>query len=309
MEFFISFFDNKVLFMGTIAVLLFIIISIILVMRSSKNEEKENIVDIEKIDGQSSVFDEIIEEKEKSNREQLDLDSMIAKMQQDIDAKASEVVEKFEQEQEEKSVISYQELMNSKNDNVVMNAETSIALNHLNMVEEEANLNTITPVSLEETNLENVTPLSIDETNILDEALKIDPINAVESNIDSFDEQKELNIIPIEVEEDKKDDIKSKLNMKDEFVEAIKTGNYEEVNEKPVKNKFKATEFISPIYGIQDIKIQYPTVQNMKEFKAAAKNYNNFELEQTLNMEKISNEARQDEDFLNALKEFRKNLE
>ena len=106
MDFFISIFDNKLLFCSTIAVLLFIIISILLVLRSSKKEESENIVDIEKIDGQDSVFDEIIEEKEKTNRDQLDLDSMIAKMQQDIDAKASEVVEKFVQEQEEKSVIN-----------------------------------------------------------------------------------------------------------------------------------------------------------------------------------------------------------
>ncbi len=327
MDFFISIFDNKLLFCSTIAVLLFIIISILLVLRSSKKEENENIVDIEKIDGQDSVFDEIIEEKEKTNRDQLDLDSMIAKMQQDIDAKASEVVEKFEQEQEEKSVISYQELVNSKKDDITtIDVDASIALDHLNMIEEEDatstsldRLNMIedenTSTSLEHLNMieedmpNSIMPVSIDETNILDEALKLDPINSVEiSNIETIDAEEELNIIPTMIEEEKKDDIKSKLNMKEEFVEALKTGNYEEINEKP-KNKFKATEFISPIYGVQNIKMQYPTVQNMKEFKAPAKNYNKLELEQTLNMKKISEEAHQDEDFLNALKEFRKNLE
>ena len=47
----------------------------------------------------------------------------------------------------------------------------------------------------------------------------------------------------------------------------------------------------------------------MKEFKTPVKNYDKFELEQTLNMEPLSDEIRKNEDFLNALKEFRKNLE
>ena len=47
----------------------------------------------------------------------------------------------------------------------------------------------------------------------------------------------------------------------------------------------------------------------MKEIKTPVKNYDKFELEQTLNMEPLSDEIRKNEDFLNALKEFRKNLE
>lgn len=260
MDLLIQIYNNKLLFFGIIAVVLFIIISIILIKRVSKEKIEDSRIDYEKIDGESSLFDEVLEEKEKNNSNQLDLDSMIERMQKDLDAKASEVVEKFETEQEEKSVISYQELIGNKTENTKVNdIGTKIA--------EE---------------LESI------DTNIL-------------SNVE-IEEENEI--------EPKEETPISKLNKKDEFVAAIKTGEFEDddFSVEP-KGKFKATEFISPIYGRQDIKIQYPTVQNMKEFKQPAKNYNKFELEQTLNMEPLNDEIRKNEDFLNALKEFRKNLE
>lgn len=302
MDFLISFYENKLLFYGLIAVIFFVVISIILIKKTSK-EEKEEIVDIEKIDGNKSVFDEIIEEKEASHRDQLDLDSMIAKMQQDIDAKASEVVEKFENEQEEKSVISYTELMKNKNDVKLdiskVDVDASIALEHLN-------------------DLDEIKQVKVENDSLLDDVVTIDPINDIVSDIKTEIEKPQMvseNIIPSvevpkeELVENINENVISKLNMKNDFIDALKTGNYED-DKMEQKNKFKSTEFISPIYGVQNITMQYPTVQNMKEFKSASvNNYNKFELEQTLNMEKLSDEVRKDEDFLKALKEFRKNLE
>ncbi len=40
-----------------------------------------------------------------------EIEEMLEKMQQDLDAKSEDVVETFEKEQEEKSIISYQELL------------------------------------------------------------------------------------------------------------------------------------------------------------------------------------------------------
>ena len=315
MNIFAEILENKLLLYSIIAVIFFIVVSIILIKKvSDENDEKDEKVkvDIEKIDGENSVFDEIIEEKEKSNSNQLDLDSMIAKMQKDLDAKASEVVEKFENEQEEKSVISYQELIGNKKEEV-----SPIEIDKI-LESEEPSSNLIED--------EYVEPIK-DKASLLEETL-----NSYENELTTSSILNKLNIIETELEDNKEEMIQeveantiepepveeekvftSKLNMKDEFVEALKTGNYEEkeeiINDKPVQSKFKATEFISPIYGIQDIKIQYPTVQNMKDYKENYNKYNKFELDDTLNMKKINNEVHKDEDFLNTLKEFRKNLE
>lgn len=280
MNFLVDLYNNKLLFYGIIAIILFVIVTIVLLKKAKKDNEEE-LIDYEKIDGKNSLFDEVLESKEKNPNKPLDLDSMIEKMQKDLDAKASDVVEKFENEQEEKSVISYQELLNStkKEENI-----KEIAIDD-DLQSGNTNFNQI---------LNEIETSAVPEENVIDEYSKLELDNLVNAI-----EEETAEVSPL-----------TKLNKKEEFVNAIKTGDFDDdiVNSEP-KGKFKATEFISPIYGRQDIKIQYPTVQNMKEFRQPAKNYNKFELEQTLNLEPLSDEIRRDEDFLKALKEFRKNLE
>lgn len=261
MDFLSAMYENKLLFYGVMVVIGFIIFSLILMRRIDKEKEENQKIDYEKIDGSKSLFDEVVQEESKAIKSdgKLDLEVMIEKMQKDLDAKASEVVEKFESEQEEKSVISYQELIGENHNNEVK-SDVMEALDNLKITSE------------------------------------IEPTTSTISALVSDDQYIEPII-----------DEPSRLNLKDEFVNAIKTGDYEENIEE--KGKFKSTDFISPIYGVQDIKIQYPTVQNMKEFKQPVQNYNKFELEQTLNMEPLTDEIRRNEDFLKALKEFRKNLE
>ena len=278
MNLLIEIYNNKLLFYGIIAIVIFLIISLILIKRINKENAEDSSIDYEKIDGENSLFDEVAEKDSSivTSDGKLDLESMIEKMQKDLDAKASEVIEKFETEQEEKSVISYQELIGDKSaSNEIVKQEINNVLDDLKMANEV--------VSIEEEN-----PINTISINKLEDDL------ISETTIDEFSNEDEV--------------IMSKLNKKDEFVNAIKNGDYEEEKHEE-KGKFKSTEFISPIYGVQDIKIQYPTVQNMKEFKQPARNYNKFELEQTLNMEPLSDEIRRNEDFLKALKEFRKNLE
>lgn len=266
MDILVQIYENKILFYAILFVITFTIFFIIMLLKNKKEEIHEK-VDYEKIDGDNSLFDQILKQDEgvkMTSDGKLDLESMIERMQKDLDAKASEVVEKFESEQEEKSVISYQELVGNKVDALEMNDENAL---------KEVEIDDILDVN---TNNDSLILNSENDTFITD---------------NSVTEEETI------------------VSQKDNFVNAIKTGDFDEFDEMKEKGKFKATEFVSPIYGVQDIKIQYPTVQNMKEFKTPAKNYDKFELEQTLNMEPLSDEIRKNEDFLNALKEFRKNLE
>lgn len=291
-DFFTNIFNNKLLFFGIIVVIGFVIFTIILIKKANK-EEKEASIDIEKIDGNNSLFDEAIKTDDlKTSDGKLDLDSMIEKMQQDLDAKASEVVEKFENEQEEKSVISYQELVNKENSKTEEKIQNkAVYLNDVFDKMDGAHKNTLVAPEVK-----NDYEITEDNEKYVTDDLKETYVNALEL------EEKSL-LDSQSVADEISDLVTTNLNKKDEYVNAIKTGDFEEKEH----TKFKSTDFISPIYGIQDIKVQYPTVQNIKNFRE--NNYKNIELEQTLNMAPLSEEIKRDEDFLNALKEFRKNLE
>lgn len=219
-------------------------------------------------------IEELINEKDEVKKEVKEVDfvekkseieELLEKMQQDLEAKTQDVVEKFEQEQEEKSIISYQELVNSLKNS------------------------TVQKVSIP------------DKKDVIKEVAK-EPI---------IEEKKETKLDVLEKElEAKKED-----------------------------KKFKSTDFISPIYGKMEDQLEYPTIQsfekkeqvkfdfeneldNSYELELETKNIddyldefdfsNNMEvnsLEQTLNMSPISAEVKKNDEFLQALKEFRKNLE
>lgn len=86
---------------------------------------------------------------------------------------------------------------------------------------------------------------------------------------------------------------------------------------KPVKEKvekkdkkFQSSEFISPIFGKMDSS-EYPEIKVI-ERKTEKNDFKNKDskhtLEQTLDVEPLSDEIKRNTDFLNALKEFRNNL-
>ncbi len=303
MDFLLSIYNNKLLFYGIIVVTGFIIFSVFLVKRIDKEKVDDESIDYEKIDGDNSLFDEVMKPNSEvvNSDGKLDLEVMIERMQKDLDAKASEVIEKFETEQEEKSVISYQELVGEKKSKL-------------------ENIEPITNEQPEKTD-ETMEKIDIEKNNVIKDNLDNNIIeNEINNDVledyndydkEDYNKEKLQSILNIDetsnfdAHDETITEESSELNQKDEFVNAIKTGEY---NNEP-KGKFKSTDFVSPIYGVQDINIKYPTVQNMKEFKQPARNYNKFELEQTLNMKPLSDEIKQNEAFLEALKEFRKNLE
>lgn len=223
-------------------------------------EEKE--VKIEAEEEIKEDVQEVVEEKKEDSK--LDIESMLAQMQKDLNTKAEDVVATFEQEQEENSIISYQELVRSLKGEKVVPVKPSIQLDEL-------------------------------------------------------------------IEEKKEEPIKLEQLSMDSVIEEEKTSEYEK--------KFKKTDFISPVYGKMNENLEYPTVpqfnKNDREIEKELETYesntevslankniddflgdfefdNNIEvnsLEKTLNMKPLSEEIKKNDEFLKALKDFRKNLD
>jgi len=91
-----------------ILIVLVIIATILFIIASNKKTRKkikDDYVEAERVEAEL----EKIEETPKSS----ELEDILKKMQEDIDLKPEDVVKKFEEEQEEKAIISYQELVDN----------------------------------------------------------------------------------------------------------------------------------------------------------------------------------------------------
>ena len=277
---------NKALFFSVISVIVATIAFIgYLIYRERKRDQEEideimsSLVEpkrrpmIEEIEEDKEEKMEAVQEVETKKEEQsvetreespLNIEAMLEQMQKDLNAKAEDVVATFEQEQEENSIISYQELVRSLKG-------------------------------------EKVVPAKVEKTVKVEE-----PVVEITKE-ESHAEQLSIDTI---MEEDKS-----------------------------AAKKFKNTEFISPVYGKMDEHLEYPKVpqfhNNDREIEKELETYesntesslvnkniddflgdfdfeNNIEvnsLEQTLNMKPLSEEVKKNDEFLQALKDFRKNLD
>ena len=225
--------DNIYLFICIIIVLIIIATILFIIASNQKNRKKikEDFVEAERVDNELNK----IEETPKSN----ELENILKKMQEDIDLKPEDVVRKFEEEQEEKAIISYQELV----DNVTSGKIDVVE-------EEESDINFVENLSLEEEN---------------------EPIMTTEEEVPA--------VTPEMVKE------------------AIENISVSSIKEEP--KKFKNSDFISPIYGVMSQKFEYPTVK---------KNKNMLDIMNTKDYNELTEEIQKQEEFLNALKEFRRNL-
>lgn len=181
------------------------------------------------------------EEKLKEVEEQPnELEALLQKMQEDVNVTPEEVVRNFEQEQEDKAIISYQELVDSvKSGKIEIEDDDTGEVNYV----------------------ENLVPTD-------------EPIMAIEP------EDEEEKVTPQMVKE------------------AIESISNNVVVEEP--KKFKKSDFISPVFGIMDeSEIEYPTIK---------KTESTLELLNTKDYNELSEEIKRQEEFLEALKEFRKNL-
>lgn len=212
--------------------------------KRSKKYEEELIKEI-KFENKLKKEAEKKEEPEKNKDEVFDLEAMLNQMQEDLEAQNKDKTVNFEQEQEETSIISYQELKKANRE----------------LTEEEELAQEQSPISLKEI-------LSIRE------------------------EERERLEDPI-------------LSMIEETKMPIATTDVSPKKVHPVlqeeKKKFQNTEFISPIYGKQEQKVEYPHIPVYE---------NQEEVLSVLEEEpKIShNEMQENETFLNELKNFRNQL-
>lgn len=226
--------DNIYLYI-CIIIVLSIAATILFILASNLNNRKkikDNYVEAERVEAEL----EKMEETPQSN----ELENILKKMQEDINLKPEDVVKKFEEEQEEKAIISYQELVDN------------VKAGKIEVVEDE------------QSDIDFVESLNIDTSS--------EPI-----------------ISTIEGEQD---------SVTPEMLkEAIQIITESKVVEEP--KKFKNSEFISPIYGIIDTNLEYPTVK---------KNENILDIMNTKDYNELTEEIQKQEEFLNALKEFRNNL-
>lgn len=290
--------QNKALIFSIISVVIVTILFIIYLILKERKQDQDEIDDImySLVDDEDASEDEDVKleednedkkgmdmvvkdevEKDNVSDDTLDIASMLEQMQKDLNAKAEDVVATFEQEQEENSIISYQELVNSLKGKRNENASFTTA-------------SEVPKVSNEK----------------IEKAVIEKPIVANNDVHDSEVHSEQLSIDNV-LSEEKNNSVK----------------------------KFKNTDFISPVYGKMDEHLEYPTVPQFhktedeieKELETydsslENKNIDNFlgdidfdssmeinSLEQTLDMEPLSNDIKANDEFLKALKDFRKNLD
>lgn len=206
----------------------------------TQDKNTSNVISNDKTKKTETTDKEIIEDEPKS-----ELELMLEKMQQDLEEqKDKDAVAIFEQEQEEKSIISYKELLERKND-------------------------LTNPEILSDTRFEN-------EPTVLE--------NKDNSLTDSY------------------------VNLVDNVNDTISINSNKDENTSSSK-KFVTTDFISPVFGRQTAKFDYPKVPNFKDMVVKSEKSNTYDLEATLNLEPLTEQIKKDDAFLSALKEFRKNLE
>ena len=80
---------------------------IVMIFKNKKDDDLEEIEELENLTKEEQDVDE------KVSQNQLDLATMLEQMQKDLEAEPEDIINHFEQDQEEQSIISYQELVNT----------------------------------------------------------------------------------------------------------------------------------------------------------------------------------------------------
>ncbi len=270
-------FEHKIIFFIILAVILINAVCLVVLIIKERKADKEEIEGIvnELMDAKprEKTIQVPIHESEDLDKtvviepikdDRADISSMLNAMQKDLKAKEEEdSVANFEAEQEEKSIISYQELINS--------------LKNKDQVSKIQKVESVPVIDIENT----------DEVPVID----------IEDKIDA----------PVIEIDDEVEPIKKMIENKDSFD-----------SNNVVKKKFKTTEFISPVYGKMENTSEYPVIKNNRHemvekvsepIRSREEYRNNISLEESLDLQPLSDEIKKNDDFLNALKDFRKNLQ
>lgn len=245
------------------------------------------------------------EKAEKARIEKhVDLESMIAKMQEQEQSKLKDTdpVANFEQEQEEKAIISYQELVNA----VKTDKKEPINVTNVSSTGDVLSTTTISPRDV----VADDKPIFIDEVKLPKNDIEFDPQEEVIVEPKPKDNNLE-NMIEIDKNVSKTEDsvIKSfdsifttpAHNAEKEVVpkylkeESVKSAvDLPEKKEVKSQARFKNSEFISPIYGRQNSNISYPKISS-------------FRSEDDDSVINISSDVDPNTEFLKTLRDYRDN--
>ena len=164
--------NNFYLYLGIIIALLIlnIILTIVCINQRKRRKIKNTFKEIEEI---ANSEDTKTEEETYKPEVAFELEQILEKMQQDINAEPEEIVKKFEEEQEQKAIISYQELLDSVNNNKI------------DVVEDEEGETDF--VAALEAQMSDIQPETI-ETPIFDTRLESIDDYANKSHLDIIDE-------------------------------------------------------------------------------------------------------------------------
>ena len=237
--------NNLYLYLAIITLLLIVdvILTIICLNQRKKKKIKKDFEEIEAISNNDS--EEVSDVKPEIAFE---LEKILDQMQHDMEVKPEEAVRMFEEEQEQKAIISYQELVDS------------------------VNSNKIDVVDDEEGDMDYVAALEAQMNPSVDYKEEVIS-NKIDNNNEVFDDYAN----------------KSHLDVIDEL-------NYDEA-----PKKFKSSELLSPVFGRMQPDFEY------KKIGSFATTNNKVEVEQVAGTT-VDNDIKNNEDFLNALIEFRNNL-
>ena len=245
--------NDPYLILGIVSIIAILITSFVFSLMNKKPEKKELVYEDDLDDTPLEKEEEpiektlkpIVELTDEQKEARLELEKVIEQMEEDLSGKQEENIVSFEQEQEEKAIISYQELLRTAG---------------------------------KATDIPKKEP-DVEITNIINSLVE-----------EEVDDAFAMNTIDIN------EPVKEKVveTPKEPFV-------------MPKQEKFRSSEFVSPVYGRQQSDVDYPTIPNKETLEKRIKNEVILELEKTLNTK--CSDLEKNDAFLQALKDFRKNLE
>ena len=292
-----SFVGNPFLYFGVLIVVTAFFIGFLFMGDKSKDDDDFDFENDEEIELPEKVQKVQLVEKTKKEvvetpltedqiKARAELDRVIMQMEQDLNEKENTPIHQFEQEQEENAIISYQELVRTVQKDTIKEPSDMETIPHRETVVESYVNPIVEPEELKVTEQISLDDLELDQEVATAKSQLQELFYSIEEEQPNLD-----SISPISVEvEPIQEEVKPKETKK-------------------VQSGFHSTSFISPVFGVVDNKIEYPTIPSREKMAKRVQNEHLLELEKTLNLEPITEEIRKNDAFLQALKEFRKNLD
>ena len=144
--------------------------------------------------------------------------------------------------------------------------------------------------------------------------ISIKELEKFKNNIEAYEKDQEDKAI-INYNELSGVDSIQKLEEKEELIKTPVKKAIAKIETNDSHKKFHNTDFISPIFGKMNNEIDYPKIRaydrtaDLDFNEYFGQDMSNHQLEQSIDVRPLSDEIRRNTEFLNALKEFRSNLE